>query len=102
MTKFMDEIQEKVAAGLRNMQQPPAAFLFCDGVSDWNWDMPDIHGIPVYHVDSMIDGRWGGQSEDILFVPIWKGEADPGFDRKRFIAGYEDYQMERGDGNRRG
>jgi hypothetical protein len=87
----MDNIIEKVAAGLRNMKKKPDAFLFCDGQEDWTWDQIDICGIPVFHTGAMIDAKWSTSIEDVLFIPIWNKEDDYTRDRKLFIEGYNDW-----------
>jgi hypothetical protein len=91
----MNEVKERVAAGLRNMKKAPDAFLFLDGWEGWTWDSPDILGIPVFHSTHIGDYTQDGAVYEVLFVPIWKDEHEEGqkLERQNFLNGYIDCKL---------
>jgi hypothetical protein len=92
------EIIERAAAGLRNMDEAPDAFMYAPINYDetWddleNWNEPEILGIPVYHFDCPIFYHYnGGLTIECPFMPIWKSErSDKQFMSKYFFQGWED------------
>jgi hypothetical protein len=83
------EVIERVASGLRNMQEVPIAFLYLN-IDDQVWDEPEILGIPVYYSDFNIQsGLNGGLSTPCRFVPLWGSERDFCLQIKAFFQGWE-------------
>ena len=76
------EIKHRVAAGLRAMVDDAEALLFLDGIAEWTWDRDEILGLPVYHVEGVMQQM----DTEVLFVPIGVGVADVG----RFVKAYEE------------
>ena len=77
---------QRVAAGLRNMEYLPDAFLFC-GESDLVYYKSEIAGIEVFH-SSMVYNTM--PSDTVEFIPIWRDEEDYTSERRRFNDGYLD------------
>lgn len=86
----MNNIEERVAAGLRNMKSVPDAFIFLGG-QEWVWDKPSILGKPVFH--SMDISFITNFSEvNCLFMPLWFSESDRhSLEVSKFINGYSEY-----------
>ena len=83
----MDQLIEKVAAGLRAMKNKPDAFLCCF-TGDLTWDLPEILGIPVFH-SAYIDNTF--TDDYVPFIPMWNDEKDYSADRKLFDDHFTDY-----------
>jgi len=85
----MTKTIEKVAAGLRKMDNKPDAFLFMEWYSeDFTWDAPDILGIPVFHTDNFLHNT---DDKDCPIQPMWKDEKDYMMDVALFRRGYDEY-----------
>ena len=86
----MNNIKEKVAAGLRAVKKTPDAFVFM-GDQDWVYDEQFILGIPVFHtLDISFISPFADY--DCPFMPVWMLESDShNLDIHRFITAYNEY-----------
>ena len=91
----LEQIKYRLAAGLREMDASPDAFLFCDDL-EWTWDLPKILGIPVFHTTSIGDYLAGCVTNEAPFIPIWAEEdSKNGSERKNFLEGWDDASIKR-------
>lgn len=86
--EVIDNLTQRVAAGLRKMEVKPVAFLFFDKENSF-YDNVAILGIPIYRTSFIYQSN--GQDE-LSFYPLF---SDPYFDSvievSRFRTGYENY-----------
>ena len=80
----MREYIEKVAAGLRVMEQKPNAFLFCSN-GETTWDEPTILGIPVFH-STLVRNTF--TDDDVPFIPLWRNDGEYSSSRRQFNDGF--------------
>lgn len=86
------ELKERVRKCIGAMGKEPAALLFIDGDTDWDWtcDMPTVCDIPVFHASGIQCHTWGLNPDDCPIVPIGKSDGEITWqDRKRFAAAWE-------------
>ncbi len=77
---------------MRRANSDPDAWLFVEGVVDWTWDTPTLHGKPVYHCEWMAlpnDGRGDPCPWVLLF---FAENPHSGHINYQFFRGYDDYQ----------
>jgi hypothetical protein len=78
--------KERVASVLRKLKDTPNALLFInDGSREWTWDMPDILGIPVFHIAHL----YPNDDRDCPWLPLYSDDRET--DGYRFRRIYEDY-----------
>ena len=79
------DIIERVASGLRRMDNKPDAFVFAKEL-DWVWDEEKILDIPVLHshIPPIEDSR------DIPYIPLWNKQGEYSMEVHNFNRGYEE------------
>lgn len=81
-----NKFNQKVAAGLRNMEITPDAFLFAPN-NDEMFGNLSILGIPVFKSALIINTT---SDLDIPFIPMWLDDCDYTIQRAMFNSGYEE------------
>ena len=85
----MNDIADRVCAGLRKIKRQPDALLFLDDIVDWTWDCPTLGLLFVFHTSSVVCSGWGSDEIDCPFVPMWHDDhPDALVDVKRFMSAY--------------
>jgi len=83
--------KEIVAAGLRNMKQPPVAFVYNPTkAEDGEPFITEICGIPVYYSTWLISSNGNRTNNPVPFFPVFNSEFVWG-DEKRFYDACNDY-----------
>lgn len=75
MTEQPKQVVEKVAAGLRCMNEKPDYFVFIPNGA-WTWDLSEILGIPVIHCRWQFLNFRPYSDIDCPFLPCWREEKE--------------------------
>lgn len=83
------EIIERVAAGIRNMDVAPDAFLFSRN-SEYDWNETEIIKIPVFFTDDFMLYHYNENIGDplCLFLPMWRDIPNSTLLTKYFFEGW--------------
>jgi len=84
----LQELREKIAAGLRRCKTPPDFLIWVCNKYDAVPDEPSILGIPVLFVNHNVAYHPWGDS-DLPFIPCWKDERNCA-DNINFERGYNE------------
>jgi len=68
-----EQIKRKLAAALKELEEPPDALLFLEWEEmEWDYDLSEtICGLPIYFHKSLRHIVGLGNSSSVPFAPIW-------------------------------
>ncbi len=85
----MDDVDERIAAGLRAMRHKPTHLVFLGCLVEWTYDRPTACGLPVIHVPAGMSTRATTEPRECPFLPGWDAECVHGLlESARFVRGY--------------